>query len=103
MIKLEDFSKQTLIAVMRNKLWNREKEVLLECSRIEYSDNFKKVSNELDLLVNENKLLTTNLEDMYKWNKNHKRIRILFNKQTALNEWFTKVTEEIRKNFKNGF
>lgn len=99
MIKLEDFSKQTLIEVVRNKLWNREKEILLECSRIEYSSNFIKVSNEIDLLVNENKLLTTSLEDMVKWNENHKRIRILFNKQTALNEWFKKVTEEIRKNF----
>lgn len=91
MVKFEDFSKQTLIEVIRQKLWSREKETLLECSCIEYRIKHQKISKEVDGLISENESLSTSLTDMVKWRENQKKsmrfsinsnhcIRILKNK-----------------------
>lgn len=78
MVKFEDFSKQTLIEVIRQKLWNREKETLLECSRIEYRIKHQKISKEVDGLISENQSLSTSLTDMAKWRENQKKNQCAF-------------------------
>lgn len=102
MVKFEDFSKQTLIEVIRQKLWNREKETLLECSRIEYRIKHKKISKEVDGLISENQSLSTSLTDMVKWRENQKKINALFKQQESLHKDFEKQSADIRMNYKDG-
>ena len=95
MLRLEDFSKEILIAVIKRKWFFHKKEILEECVRIKCNYDFTKVSKRIEFLINENKRLGTSLEEKLKFIKNKKELKILFEKQEKILDRMGKKIEDI--------
>lgn len=96
MIKLEDFSKEVLISVIRNTLFSRERDILWYCVDLKYRIEFEKVSKEVDRLIERKKKLQ-GLETLAEWFKLQERVESLFKKEDDLMEWHKKAMEELAK------
>ena len=96
MIKLEDFSKEVLISVIRNTLFSRERDILYFCVDLKYRIEFEKVSKEVDRLIERKKKLQ-GLENIEEWFKLQERVDSLFKKEDDLMEWHKKAMEELVK------
>ena len=96
MVKLEDFPKEVLIAVINQKFFNRKKEFLLECSRQKYMMDFTQAKNKCYKLINENASLGTSVNDRIKWLKNQNEISRLFKKEDEIIKMYERQNEELR-------
>lgn len=96
MIKLEDFSKEVLISVIRNTLFSRERDILWYCVDLKYRIEFEKVSKEVDRLIERKKKLQ-GLETLEEWFKLQEIVESLFKKEDDLMEWHKKAMEELAK------
>lgn len=96
MIKLEDFSKEVLISVIRNTLFSRERDILWYCVDLKYRIEFEKVSKEVDRLI-ERKNKLQGLETLEEWFKLQERVESLFKKEDDLMKWHKKAMEELAK------
>lgn len=92
MVKLEDFSKETLIKVIKQKWFLKEKEFLLECNRIEYAIESDRITHETIEILNESSNL---VKDFPKWLTNQRKIDKLFKKKTALIKRFEMISNEL--------
>ena len=96
MIRLEDFSKEVLIAVIKQKFFNRKKEFLFECLQRKYMMDFTQTQNKCDKLINENTSLGTSVNDRIKWLKNQNEISRLFKKEDEVRKMHERQNEELR-------
>lgn len=96
MIKLEDFSKEVLISVIRSTLFSREIDILWRCVDLKYRIEFEKAQKEVDRLIERKKKLQ-GLETLEEWFKLQKRVDSIFKKEDDLMEWHKKAMEELAK------
>lgn len=96
MIKLEDFSKEVLISVIRNTLFSRERDILWYCVDLKYRIEFEKAVNEVNDLIARKKKLQ-GIENHAEWLKLNKRVESLFKKEDDLMQWHKKAMEELAK------
>jgi hypothetical protein len=96
MVRLEDFPKEVLIAVIKQKFFNRKKEFLLECSRKKWMMDFTQTNNKCEKLITENASLGTSVNDRIKWLKNQNEISRLFKKEDEIRKMHERQNEELR-------
>lgn len=96
MVKLEDFPKKVLVAVIKQKFFNRKKEFLLECSRQKFMIDFTQTVNKCDKLIDENESLGTSVNDRIKWSKNLNEISLLNKKEDKIRKMHERQNEELR-------
>ena len=96
MVKLEDFPKEVLIAVIKLKFFNRKKNFLFECSRQKYMMDFTRYQNKCDKLINEIASLGTSVNDRIKRLKNQNEISRLFKKEDEIRKMHERQNEELR-------
>lgn len=96
MVKLEDFPKEVLIAVIKQKFFNRKKEFLFECSLRKYMMDFTQAQNKCEKLISENTSLGTSVNDRIKWLKNLNELSRLFKKEDEIIKTHERQNEELR-------
>ena len=95
-VKLEDFPKEVLIAVIKQKFFKRKKEFLLECLRQKYMMDFTQAHNKCEKLISENTSLGTSVNDRIKWLKNQNELSRLFKKDDEIRKTHERQNEELR-------
>lgn len=75
MIRLEDFPKEVLIDVIKQKFFNRKKEFFFECLQRKYMMDFTQTQNKCEKLINENTSLGTSVNDRKMYERQNEELR----------------------------
>ena len=94
MIKLEDFSKEEIIAALKARNPFLLADMLYYCIQIKYDLEFKKLDKKIKLNIQKQKQII-GIENISKYVKISNETDRLMEKEDQLSEWYDKAMKEI--------